>query len=132
MKPLLLVVGSVSLALGVIGVFLPVMPTTPFLLLAAYCYARSSERMHRWLLTHRRLGCYVEGFLYGGGVPRRAKRAALLTLWPAIAVSCTIVFLTASSRAVAIGAPAAMVATAAIVSVYIVTRPTASDRSGSL
>lgn len=126
-KPLLIAAGSISLALGVVGMFLPVLPTTPFLLLAAYCFARSSERMHRWLVTHPRLGCYISGFLYGGGVPARAKRAALLTLWPAIAVSCAIVVLTATNRAVAIGAPVAMVAVAAVVTVYIITRPTPGE-----
>ena len=127
LRPFLLLVGVISVGLGVVGIFLPVMPTTPFLLLAAYCFARSSERMHRWLVTHPRLGCYVEGFLYGGGVPRRAKRAALFTLWPAITVSCVIVIVTAVNSAVAIGAPIAMVITASIVSVYIVTRPTVED-----
>ncbi len=126
-RPLLIAVGMLSVGLGVIGIFLPIMPTTPFLLLAAYCFARSSQRMHRWLVTHPHLGCYIEGFLYGGGVPRRAKRAALLTLWPAITVSCVIVIVTASNRAVAIAAPVAMVITASIVSAYIVTRPTVED-----
>lgn len=59
--------------------FVPILPTTPFLLLSAFCYARSSERLHRWLISHPRFGVYVVGFLYGGGIPRRAKRAALLT-----------------------------------------------------
>lgn len=126
-RPALLALGTVSLGLGVVGMVLPVMPTTPFLLLAAYCFARSSERMHRWLVTHPRFGGYVAGFIYGGGVPRRAKRAALLTLWPAILISSGIVVLTASSTLVAIAAPTAMVAAASIVSVYIVTRPVEDD-----
>lgn len=132
LRPLLIAAGTLALGLGVLGMFLPVLPTTPFLLLAALCFARSSERMHRWLVTHPRLGRYVAGFLYGGGVPRSAKRAALLTLWPAIAISCVIVALTAPSRFVAIAASAAMVGAASAVSAYIVTRPEQEDdRAGT-
>ncbi|HHJ98841.1 MAG TPA: DUF454 domain-containing protein, partial [Actinobacteria bacterium] len=76
-----LVVGAVSLVLGVIGMFLPMWPTTPFLLLAAACFVRSSERLYTWLIEHERLGCYVRDYMSGRGIPRRAKVVALGTMW---------------------------------------------------
>lgn len=84
-KPLFVAVGSVSLALGIAGIFLPLLPTTPFLLLASACYLRGSERMHRWLLGHGRLGAYIRQFEEGKGIPRRAKAVAIALLWVSIA-----------------------------------------------
>jgi hypothetical protein len=78
---LLVACGTVSVALGVLGVFLPVLPTTPFLLLAAVCYARGSERCHRWLLTNRLFGRYIRDYREGRGVSLRHKVAALALLW---------------------------------------------------
>ncbi len=123
LRPILIAVGTISLALGVIGAFMPILPTTPFLLLSAYCYGRSSERLHRWLINHPRLGCYIEGFLYGGSVPERAKRAALLTLWPAVALSCAIIYWRVEIRWIATAVPVLLVLIASAVSVYIWTRP---------
>lgn len=123
MRPVLLAVGTVSLGLGVFGMFVPIMPTTPFLLLTAFCYGRSSERLHRWLVGHPRLGVYVVGFLYGGAVPRRAKRAALCTLWPGIVLSIAIIVWRASAPVVSIGVPILMVAIASAVTAYILSRP---------
>jgi len=73
----LFAVGSVSLVMGVIGMFVPMWPTTPFILLAAACFVRSSDRLYQWLLQHRHLGRYVRDFVSGEGIPRRAKLAAL-------------------------------------------------------
>ena len=126
-RPILIVVGTVSLALGIIGAFMPILPTTPFLLLSAYCYGRSSERLHRWLIEHPRWGCYINGFLYGGAVPRRAKRAALITLWPAIALSCAIIYWRVEIRWIATSVPVLLVVIASAVSVFIVTRPTGEE-----
>ncbi|MFU8890032.1 MAG: YbaN family protein [Anaerosomatales bacterium] len=123
MRLLLILIGTISLGLGVFGMFVPILPTTPFLLLTAFCYGRSSERLHRWLINHPRLGVYLVGFLYGGGIPRRAKRAALLTLWPGIALSCIIIVWRVSNPVVYIGVPVLIVAIATAVTVYIVTRP---------
>ena len=80
-RMLLVACGTVSVALGVLGVFLPVLPTTPFLLLAAVCYARGSERCHRWLLTNRLFGRYIRDYREGRGVSLRHKVAALALLW---------------------------------------------------
>ena len=86
----LLAVGTVSLVAGVIGVFVPILPTTPFLLLAAACYIRSSEQLYHWLLDHRHLGRYVSDFVSGAGVPFRAKVIALSLMW--VTTTMTSVF----------------------------------------
>jgi uncharacterized membrane protein YbaN (DUF454 family) len=76
--------GTGCVALGVLGIFLPVLPTTPFLLLAAFCYARSSERLHRWLLTNRWFGDYLRNYHEGRGMRLRDKVLALVVMWTAI------------------------------------------------
>ena len=80
-KAVLVAAGSVSLALAVLGVFLPLLPTTPFLLLASACYVRSSERLHGWLMGNRVLGGYVRAFKERRGVPLRAKLTTVALLW---------------------------------------------------
>lgn len=80
-RGLLLAVGLLSTALGVVGIFVPLLPTVPFLLLAAACFARSSERIHRWLLGHARLGPLLAGFLDDQGIPRKAKLRAIALIW---------------------------------------------------
>ncbi len=69
-------VGSVALILGVIGVFLPVLPTTPFILLAAYCFSKGSDRMHQWLLTSPVFGPLIREWRDGGVIRPSAKRLA--------------------------------------------------------
>lgn len=78
---LLLGLGWMCVVLGFIGVFVPGMPTTTFLLIAAWCFYRSSERAHTWLLQHRILGPYVRDFLSGKGMPLRSKAIALSMMW---------------------------------------------------
>lgn len=72
-KAVLLMVGWLSVVLGVIGIFLPVMPTTPFLLLAAACFMRTSPRFYHWLVGHPQLGKYIVYYLEGKGIPLKAK-----------------------------------------------------------
>ena len=62
-----------GVALGVIGIFLPVLPTTPFLLLAAACFARSSPRFYHWLVDHPRIGPWIRDYLQGNGIPFKGK-----------------------------------------------------------
>ena len=69
LRYVLLAIGWLSVALGVIGIFLPVLPTTPFLLLAAACFARSSPRFYQWLVEHPRLGPWIRDYLDGNGGP---------------------------------------------------------------
>lgn len=84
MKLLLTMVGIVAIVLGVIGIFLPLLPTTPFLLLAAACFARSSTRMHNWMMSHRLLGEYLRNYEQGRGIPARAKVIALVMMWSSL------------------------------------------------
>jgi len=90
-KTLYNIAGTVALLLGILGIFLPVLPTTPFLLLASACYMRGSETMHRWLMNQRHLGPYLRNFQSGRGIPLRAKIAALAVMWTSITFSMWIV-----------------------------------------
>lgn len=87
LRVLLLSIGVLSTALAVLGIFLPLLPTVPLLLLAAACFARSSQRCYSWLIDHPRLGPLFAGYLDGAGVPLRAKLWALTLLWSSISVS---------------------------------------------
>ena len=80
-RTLLTVSGTLFVALGVLGMFLPVLPTTPFLLLAAICYARSSKRFYHWLMTNRWCGEYIRNYREGRGIPLKQKVLAVLLLW---------------------------------------------------
>ena len=83
------VAGTIALLLGILGVFLPLLPTTPFLLLASACYLRGSKRLHAWLLSHGRLGQYIRDYEEGRGIPMRAKVIALVMMWASIAHAVT-------------------------------------------
>ncbi len=86
-KTLYNIVGTLALLLGIVGIFLPLVPTTPFLLLASACYMRGSRRMHEWLLNQRHLGPYLRNFQQGRGIPLRAKITALALLWTSLTIS---------------------------------------------
>lgn len=81
MNRLLAALGTVSLALGVVGIFVPLLPTTPFLLLTAALWVRSSPRMYAWLIAHPRLGGYIRSYRENRAVPRRVKVYTLLLMW---------------------------------------------------
>lgn len=81
LRGLLISVGLLCTGLGVIGIFVPLLPTTPFLLLATACFARSSNRFHTWLIEHNHLGPLVRGYLEGTGIPLRAKQTAITLVW---------------------------------------------------
>ena len=87
---LLILTGTISTGLGVIGIFIPVLPTTPFLLLAAACYMRSSERFYRWLLNNRLFGTYISDYIEGKGMPLRKKVVTILLLWIIIGLTATL------------------------------------------
>lgn len=114
---MLIAAGMICVGLGAIGIVLPGLPTTPFLLLAAYCFARSSEHFHGWLLNHRWFGSYVRNFEEGRGMTRRAKAATLLVMW--LSSGATIVLFVP-----VVWGQLGMFLLAAAVSAYIVRLPT--------
>lgn len=81
MKVLYTILGSISLALGILGIFLPLLPTTPFLLLSAALYFRGSEKMYRWLLSHPRFGPFIRNFREKKAIPLHAKIISVTMLW---------------------------------------------------
>ncbi len=90
-KSLFVVAGTIFLALGCVGIALPVLPTTPFLLLSAACYYKGSERMHRWILNNRWFGNYIRNYKEGKGLPFKTKIFTLAVLWLAIGYSAFFV-----------------------------------------
>lgn len=107
--------GGLSVGLGVVGVVLPLLPTTPFILLAAYCFARSSPRLEQWLLRHPRFGPTIADWRAHGAIAPRAKRLALLTIAATFGLS------------LALGLPALALALQAItlsmVCLFLLSRP---------
>jgi uncharacterized membrane protein YbaN (DUF454 family) len=89
-KPLLIVAGSVFFGLGILGIILPVLPTTPFLLLAAACYARSSQRFYCWLLNNRWFGTYIDNYRRKKGMPLKVKLLTVSLMW--ITLTLSLVF----------------------------------------
>jgi len=84
---ILIISGTISTALGIIGIFLPLLPTTPFLILAAALYARSSLKLYSWLLNNRLFGKYINNYIEGKGIPLKAKIFSVFLLWLTILYS---------------------------------------------
>jgi len=84
---LLIISGTIFLGFGIIGIFLPILPTTPFLLLAAACYARSSKKFYDWLMNNRWFGTYIKNYREGRGVPLKVKVFTISLLWITILAS---------------------------------------------
>ena len=89
-KQLLMAAGTISTAIGILGIFVPILPTTPFLLLAAACYIRSSERFYCCLLNNRLFGTYIRNYIEGRGMPIRIKICTIILLWITIGISVCI------------------------------------------
>lgn len=87
---LLLILGIIAALLGFTGIFIPLLPTTPFLLLASWCFVRSSDRMNRLLLHNRYLGPYIRNYKSGNGITLRNKIYSLGFLW--ITLSTSVIF----------------------------------------
>jgi uncharacterized membrane protein YbaN (DUF454 family) len=83
----LLFSGFLATALGVLGIFVPVLPTVPFLLLALACFARSSERFYNWLIDHARFGPIIRPYINGQGMTRASKVKAIALAWASISFS---------------------------------------------
>jgi uncharacterized membrane protein YbaN (DUF454 family) len=86
-RQLWIAAGCTSVALGAAGVVLPLLPTTPFVLLAAWCFARSSPRLHDWLLAHRLFGPLIANWRQHRAISRSAKRASLLSMAAVLGLS---------------------------------------------
>ena len=82
--------GSISVGLGVIGIFVPGWPTTIFLIIASYFYIRSSEKLYMWLINNRLLGIYIKNYLSGKGMPLKAKLISIFIMWVFGLLSITI------------------------------------------
>ncbi|HKL08946.1 MAG TPA: YbaN family protein [Bacteroidales bacterium] len=83
-KFFLIILGSISLGLGVLGIFLPLLPTTPFLLLSAALFLRSSRRLYHWLMNHKYLGKHLQNYIQHKTIPRKTKIYAISLLWTTI------------------------------------------------
>ena len=90
MKIVWLSLGLISLAIGAVGIFLPLLPTVPFLLLSAICFGRSSERLHNWLLTHPIYGPPIQNWQERGAISRRAKLLATGSILAGIVVGVAV------------------------------------------
>ncbi|MBN2026200.1 MAG: YbaN family protein [Actinobacteria bacterium] len=90
-KYLLILAGSISLVLGILGIVIPVLPTTPFLLLTSFCYLRSSKRLYDWMLNNRVFGPYIYNYLTCRAIKRSVKVVTLIILWLTLAVSIVLV-----------------------------------------
>ena len=86
-RVLFFIAGSITLAFGTIGIVLPILPTTPFLLASIACYLRSSERMTHWMLTNKYFGKYIKNYREGKGIPLKTKIFAISLLWITIIYS---------------------------------------------
>ncbi|MFA5317094.1 MAG: YbaN family protein [Dehalococcoidales bacterium] len=84
------IAGSIALVIGVIGIIIPVLPTTPFLLLAAICYMRGSQRLYNALLSNRFVGNYIRNYLEGKGMSLKMKIWTLSLLWISIVLTATL------------------------------------------
>lgn len=91
-KAVLLLTGTISLGLGILGMVLPVLPTTPFLLLSAAAYARGSKRFYHWLMANKWFGPTILSYREGKGIPRKTKITAIAMLWTSI-LSSVIFFI---------------------------------------
>lgn len=92
-KPLLLAIGCVSVTLGVAGVILPLVPTTPFLLLAGLCFAKSSDRFHTWLMEHHILGPYIHNWR-NRQMTSKDKVRTVAAIWVSMLSSAAITYVT--------------------------------------
>lgn len=119
-RRVLVVAGTIFVGLGILGIFLPVLPTTPFLLLAAACYARSSERFYHRLLNQRWLAKYIQPYREGKGIPVKAKALSVSLIWLTILSSAIFIVHPLIVRIILI-----VIATG--VTIYLLSLPTLRD-----
>ncbi len=90
-KILFIILGIICSLIGTIGIFIPVLPTTPLLLLAAWFFVRSSDSLYDWLLNHKVLGIYIRSYIKYRGVDKKYKFFAIIMVWVTILFSTTLV-----------------------------------------
>jgi uncharacterized membrane protein YbaN (DUF454 family) len=120
MRGAYIIAGTIALIIGAIGVFLPVIPTTPLVLLAAACYYRGSDRLHAWILSSRWFGETIKNYQEGRGLTRDTKLRAVSMMWVMILISA---WFFVSSLFVRV----AMICVAIGVTVYLVRLPTLEE-----
>ncbi len=89
-KYLLIIAGVISVFLAFLGIFLPILPTTPFLLLAAFLFSKSSDKFYYWLINNKLFGSFIKNYREGRGVSRQAKFVSLTSLW--LVMGSTIIY----------------------------------------
>jgi uncharacterized membrane protein YbaN (DUF454 family) len=128
-RALWMIAGTICVALGAIGIVLPILPTTPFLLAGAACYYKSSPRLHRWLLSNKWFGEYIRNYTEGKGLTKRTKITALTVLWITIGISIVFMLPHILPSTIVLPMQLIMTAVATAVSVYIMRLPTFKKRS---
>ena len=88
---LLVIIGTISLILGTIGIIIPILPTTPFILLASFCYIRSSNRLYYWLINHKLFGKFIYDYLVHKSVKKSAKITAITLLWLSLGITIYLI-----------------------------------------
>ena len=123
-RTLWFIAGTICVVLGAIGIVLPLLPTTPFLLAAAACYYKSSEKMHRWLLNNKWFGEYIRNYQEGKGLTKKTKITALTVLWVTIGFSTVFVSPRLLPAMLVLPLQLVMMAVAIAVSAYLLRLPT--------
>ncbi|MBM2814876.1 MAG: hypothetical protein HW421_1638 [Ignavibacteria bacterium] len=90
-KYLYIIIGMISFCLGIVGIFLPLLPTTPFLLLSAYLWAKSSKRLYHWLMTNKYFGKYLTEIRENKSIPIKTKIISLTIMWSSILYSTLVI-----------------------------------------
>ena len=112
---LVIILGWLSVVLGVVGIFLPLLPTTPFILLAAWCFSRSSPTFHNWLISHPKLGPIVDTWSNGGGLPIKVRNRIIIVMWASMILSMLLI--------AKVWSAVLLVAIGTSVTIYIMRRP---------
>jgi hypothetical protein len=116
-KGVYLFVGAISLVIGFVGIFLPVLPTTPLVLLSAWCFFRSSPRLYEWVINNERFGDTVKNYHQGKGITKATKIKAIVMMW--ITISISIYFTITSLHLIAL-----LYGIAIAVTIYLLRLPT--------
>ena len=90
-KSILIILGTLSLGVGIVGIFLPLLPTTPLLLITAYCYLNSSEKLYKKLIHSKKLGPYIKDYMENKAVTKKVKKTAIAILWISLVISIVLI-----------------------------------------